>query len=413
MSNLILNETTAPSIPSSQKVALYCDMADEKIKVLDDLGFTAILTPDGWRDQNLCINGDFGFAQRQVPTTLTSNAILAGGRTYAFDRFFQSNLGTTAVVQTQQVSNLGGAEIGIQAESYGKFKVITLASKLVVGQVIESTNMNHTLGLRVRFSCKMKYSVAASMPVRLGMVYMTGAGTVDTISRAASGFISAFGAAGVDPTFTAAANLAYLTPIIAEGGTITGNGVDINLTNAWVRYSATFLIPATARNIIPMVWSNTTLVANDELNITEWGVYVGEESRDWHPKHQALELIDCDRYYNKTFPILTAPAQNAGLVGAANGICSLAAATVLAGRVWWYPTVNLRRVPVAADITLYNPSAANALMRHPYIAVPADMGATAVTANLADSAIEVAATGVATTLVGSVCTVHIAVDVDI
>jgi hypothetical protein len=413
MSFLLMSETTAPSVPASGKEILYFDVADEKTKVLDDQGFTSILTPDGWRDQNLCINGDFGFAQRQVPTTLTSNAILAGGRTYAFDRFFQSNLGTTAVVQTQQVSNLGGAEIGVQSEAYGKFKVITLASKLVVGQVIESGNMNHTLGLKVRFSCKMKYSVAASMPVRLGMAYMTGAGTADTISRAASGFISAFGAAGVDPTFTAAANLAYITPNLAENGTITGSAVDITLTNAWVRYSATFTIPATARNLIPMVWSNTTLVVNDELNITEWGVYVGEESRDWHPKHQALELLDCDRYYNKTFPLLIAPAQNAGLIGAANGICSLAAATALAGRVWWYPGVNLRRVPVAADITLYNPSAANALMRNPYIAVPADMGVTALTANLAGSQIEVAATGSATTLVGSVCTIHIAVDVDI
>lgn len=413
MSYYVFNETTVPATPASGKMSMYADSADEKIKVIDDQGFTAILSPDGWRDQNLLINGDFGVAQRQVPTTLTSNAILAGGRTYAFDRWFQSNLGTTAVVQTQQVSNLGGAEVGIDAESYGKFKVITLASKLVVGQAIESFNMNHLLGKRVRFQCKMKYSVAASMPMRLGLVYMTGAGTADTISAAASGFISAFGGAGVDPTLTAAANLAYITPLGAENGTIVGSGVDINLTNAWVRYSATFLVPATARNIIPMVWSNTTLVANDELNITECGLYAGEEFRDWHPKHQGITIVDCRRYYQKSFNYLIAPAQNAGLLGAVTNLASLAGATALAGRICWRLPQALRITPAAGNITLYNPSAANALMRMPYVAAPADMGATALTANLTADSIEVAATGVASTLVGSTVAIHIAVDTEI
>lgn len=413
MSYLKLNETTAPSTPSSNKEVVYADIADEKIKVLDDQGFTTILSPDGWRDQNKLINGDFGIAQRQVPTTLTSNAILAGGRTYAFDRWFQSNLGTTAVVQTQQVSNLGGAEVGLNAQTYGKYKVITLASKLVVGQVIESGNMNHLLGTTVRFTCKMKYSVATSMAVRLGLVYMTGAGTADTISLAASGFISAFGATGVDPTLTAAANLAYITPVVAENGTITGNGVDITLTTGWVRYSATFLVPSTARNLIPMIWSNATLTANDELNISEAGLYPGGESRDWHPEDEGVTLQMCRRYYQKTFNYLIAPAQNAGLLGVVNGICSLAGATALAGRCWWRLPVALRITPAAGNITLYNPSAANALMRMPYIAAPADMGVTALTANLTSDQIEVAATGVATTLVGSVCAIHATVDVEI
>jgi hypothetical protein len=41
------------------------------------------------------------------------------------------------------------------------------------------------------------------------------------------------------------------------------------------------------------------------------------------------------------------------------------------------------------------------------------MGTTAVTANLANDSIEIAATGVATTLVGSVCAIQAAVDVEI
>ena len=413
MSFLLFNETTAPSAPASQKQAVYVDSADEKMKTLDDLGVTAVLTPDGLRDTNRLINGDFGYAQRQVPTSLTSNAILAGGKTYAFDRWFQSNLGTTAVVQTQQVNNIPGAEFGLSAQSYAKYKVISLASKLFVGQAIENANSNHLNGTYVRFTCKMKYTIAASMPVRLGLVYMTSSGTSDTISSAASGFISAFGGTGVDPTLTAAANLAYIAPTQAENGTINGNGVDINLTNAWVRYSAVFLIPATARNLIPCIWSNATLTINDELNISEAGLYPGQEFRDWHPEDEGDTLAQCNRYYQNTFNLNVAPAQNAGLVGAVNGICSLAGALALAGRIWWEGEEPLRIAPAAGNITLYNPSAANALMRMPYVAAPADMGATAVTANLSNDRIEIAATGVATTLVASVVSIHLAIDVEI
>jgi hypothetical protein len=121
----------------------------------------------------------------------------------------------------------------------------------------------------------------------------------------------------------------------------------------------------------------------------------------------------CQRYYANTFAPNIAPAQNVGLVGAANGICSLAGAVALAGRIWWNLVVELRISPVSGNITLYNPSAANALMRMPYVAAPADMGVTAVTANLSSSRIEVAATGVATTLVGSVVAIHVAIDVEI
>lgn len=414
MSFLTFNETTAPNTPASQKATAYCDSADEKIKVLDDQGFTNILSTDGWRDQNRIQNGDFGFAQRQVPTTLTSSSALAGGRQFAFDRWFQSNGGGSTLVQTQQVSNLAGAEVGLQAAQYGKFKVITATSKLVIGQVIENCNMAHLCGTKVIFQFKAKYSVAASMAICFGLVQVASAGTIDNVGvRTANGFISAFGATGTDPTLTVANNMTYITPLIAENASISGTSVDVTLTSGWVRYSATFLVPASAKNLVPIIWTNASVAANDELNLSEVALYAGEERRDWHPLDEALEYVRMIRCYAKTFSLLVAPAQNVGLVGAVNGICSLAGAVALSGRCWWYMIAPLRRVPASADIILYNPSAANAVMRHPYIASPIDMGTTAVTANLANDSIEIAATGVATTLVGSVCAIQAAVDVEI
>lgn len=412
MSFLVLNETVAPSVPAAAKVAMYADTADEKIKVLDDQGFTAALTPDGFRDQNRCMNGDFNFAQRQVPTTLTSSTALAGGRQYAFDRWFQSNAGGTQIVQTQQVSNLAGAEAGIQAAQYGKFKVITAAGKLAVGQIIEGANMAHLLGMRVIVQCKMKYSVAASMAVRLGLVQLTSAGTVDVVSAAANGFISAFGATGVDPTLTAAANLAYLTPLVAENGTITGNGVDIALTTGWLRYSATFLVPATAKNLIPMVWSNANLAINDELNITEFGLYAGEERRDWHPYDEGDELLKIQRYYSKSFPLLLAPAASVAVATGGTGAASIigkAAATALAVHI---PVVYPVQMRIAPTVVLFTPVNAGAVPMRIDGTTPAVQTAVA-QLGPTHKGVMVTATGDAAGAVGDLVGVHFTADAEI
>lgn len=414
MSRLRLNAVAQPATPAQGKLEIYHDSADNKLSVIDELGFKQVLTSDGWRDQNLIINGDFSFAQRQVPTTLTNSTALAGGRQYAFDRFFQSNAGGSVVIQTQQVTNLGGAEVGIYADSYAKYKCTGAVTKLVVGQVIESTNMNHLLGTKVRFQCKMKYSVAASMAMRLGLVYMTGAGTADVIAAGASGFISAFGATGVDPTLTAAANLAYITPLIAENGTIVGSGVDINLTNAWVRYSATFLVPATARNIIPMVWNNANQAVSDELNITEASLFAGEEIRDWHPRTTALSLTDCHRYYEKSFPLLIAPAASTTVANAGFGSVGIGgkATTGAEGAVIQVDyKVNKRIVPT---LTIFTPVAAGAQAYRHNGATPAiDTGTVVKTSSGTEKGCIVTAVGDVNAAIGDLHSVHWTADAEI
>jgi hypothetical protein len=72
------------------------------------------------------------------------------------------------------------------------------------------------------------------------------------------------------------------------------------------------------------------------------------------------ELILCCRYYQKTFPLTTAPAQNAGNAG-----CVIAGNTGASGfgvqMVWRFP-VRMRATP--STITTYNPAAANANARN-------------------------------------------------
>ena len=412
--SLVFPEQNAPSTPTSQNVELYCDQADEKIKVIDDQGFTTILSPDGFRDQNRLMNGDFSFALRQVPTTLTSSSALAGGRQYAFDRWFQSNGGGSTLVQTQQVSNLSGAEVGLAEAQYGKFKVITTTSKLVVGQIIENANCAHLLGTKVIFQFKAKYSVAASMAIRFGLVQLTSAGTVDTVSASASGFISAFGGTGVDPTLTAAANLAYITPLVAENGAINGSGVDVNLTTGWVRYSATFLVPATSKNLIPMIWTNASVTANDELNLSEIGLYAGEERRDWHPNDVGDELVKLLRYYEKSFPLLIAPAASTTIANAGFGSVGIGgkATTGAEGAVIPVSYKVLKRISVTP--TLLTPVAAGAqAYRHNGTTPAIDTGTVIKTSSATAVGFIVTAVGDANAAIGDIHSVHWTADAEI
>lgn len=414
MSRLRLNAVSQPAAPAAGKYEIYHDTADNKISGIDSDGFKQVLSSDGWRDQNLIINGDFGYAQRQVPTTLTNSTALAGGRQYAFDRFFQSNGGGSSVVQTQRVSNIGGAEAGLAAVTYGKYKMTGATSKLVVGQIIENANLNHLLATKIRVQCKMKYSVAASMTVRLGLVQLTSAGTVDTVAAGASGFISAFGATGVDPTLTAAANLAYVTPLLTEtSGTINGSGVDCVLTTGWVRYSATFLVPNSCKNLIPMVWTNAALSVNDELNISEFAFYAGEEIRDWYPRTEALGLEDCLRYYEKSFPLLIAPAAAVAVATAGTGSANIigkAGATALAVHIpVWY---TVRKRITTPTVTLYTPVGAGAVPYRIDGTTPAVQTAVA-QVGPTDIGVTVTATGDAAGTVGDLVGVHWTADAEI
>jgi hypothetical protein len=405
MSFLMLNKTAAPSTPAAGKAAAYFDTADSKMKVITETGEIDSLSATGLRDANVITNGEFDYAQRQVPTTLTTYSSV-GGRVYSADRWWLSN--ENASTQFQQVDTMTTPETGLQARQYGKFKKITATGKCAIGQVVEANDMAHLRGLTVRFSCKMRYTVAASMTVRLGIVALGSGGTVDTVPSGAAGYISAWGGAGTDPTLTAGANLTYIIPGLVEGGTLVGSGMTCVLTANWVRYSATFLIPSTCKNIIPTIWSNGQLTTNDELNISEIGLYAGQETRDWYPRSQSLQLDRCKRFYQKTFAPLVAPAQTAGVIGALRGMVAIAAAVATSSTMQWKFSVQLRVAPVTT--TFYNPSAANAFMRN----VPAatDATATAAASPSADG-IDINCTGLAAWTVGQEIKVHCTVDAEI
>lgn len=394
----LLNAAAIPASVSPGKAYFGYDSVTKRAYTFDENGVVSFLT--NWdTKESLLYNGGFDFAQRQAPATLTTYSNTTG-RAYGADRWGMTN--ENASIQYQRVDSIAAVEAGLNARFYGKFKKITSAGKIQVSQVVEGANTGSLRGRTVRVQAKMRYTVAASMTVRLGLLYLTSAGTVDVMPAS---FVSAHGANGTDPTW--GTNLTALAPVTVDGGSISGLGMTCVLTGSWVRYSATFVVPTTAKNLIPCIWSNSQLAANDELNIAETGNYDGSEIIDWTPRPYAQELALCQRYYQKSFAIDTAPAQNVGLAGSVRvPVTTAGISTVsIVGQVRHVVTL----FHALGAITIYNPSAANAFVRN--VTGPSDATATS-TANPQTSGFHVNCTGIAAWAVGNDAAFHYSVEAD-
>lgn len=384
MFNLVDN--AQPATPTNGAI-LFRDTSDKRVKTIDNTGRVNVLYER--QSKNYIVNGGFDFAQRQTPGTKTTSTLNTTGRQYdTADRWGVTNQATN--VQFSRIDTSAAPETNLVARYYGKYNQITSVSKAVISQPIEGKDTMALRGRKVLFTAKMKYSVAASMKVRLGLIQNNSAATLDTIAAV---FATLSNTTGVDPTW--GTNLAAITPLIVTNGAIVGNAMDCTLTNAWVQYSATFLVPSNCVNLIPVIFNDAQMAVNDELNISEVGLYIGEEIVDWNPDPHSIELQKCQRFYTKTFPIDTPPAQTGGLLGALRGMVAIAGAVATSSVMQWVFPVRMRVLPTV--ITFYNPSAGNAFVRN----IPAATDATATaTASTSDLALDVNCTGLAGWTVG-------------
>lgn len=407
MSYDVRTQGGAPATPAASKKALYFDSADGRYKYIDEKGLIRTLTSVEW-PKNHCINGGFNFAQRQVPGTLTTFSQTAS-RVYTADRWFACNENASA--QFQQIDTITAPEAGIAHRYYARFKKITSAGKMLVGQILTAENAAVLRTKRVRVNVKMRRTVAAAMTARIGLAQLTAAGTHDVIPGYAAGvpsgtFVSAWGAVGTDPTL--GTNVSRLTPVANsnDGGTITGSGMDCVLAGSWTRFSVAFDVPSDAKNLIPMVWTDGQPAANDELNIAEVLITEGPEIVDWVAMPQVYELDRCSRFYAKSFPLAVVPAQNAGLTGSWRGNAAQAGAVAFVHGFILFP-VAMRAAPT---ITFYNPAAANAFLRYPI--TPSDATATSAT-QITERGTEVTATGLAAWVAGGGVAIHYQADAEL
>jgi hypothetical protein len=411
MSELDWTNIAASSIatPAAGVTAGFTDTADKRTKTKDDTGAVNILVNDGLQDRNILDNGSLMIRQRVA----TASTAITGISTTTRGGVVADRWSVTTSVATNlnwaQIDSIGSPESGLLARYYGSIIASTAGKKVMLSQFLVASQMAHLRGKIVRFSLKHNQKVGSGQTYKLGIIQLQTAGTVDAPPAFLSGAWST--STGVDPAWNT--NTLQITPETvptAENGTVTGNYINVtSVAGTWTRSSGCFTIPSNCKGLYVVFFSDATGGTTDNISIAELQLTQGYEIVDFVQCPDEEELNRCQTFYCKTFAATTVPAQNIGISkGEAFGIAGIAGATALAGIIWWRFPMRMWKTPTT--ITLYNPAAANALMR--MTARAADMGATASVTHL-DSSVVVTATGVAATAVGDQIGIHITADAEV
>lgn len=218
------------------------------------------------------------------------------------------------------------------------------AQRMGIAQILEGRDCKHLRGKTVTFRPRVRCS--SNQAIRIAVLEWTG--TEDSVtSDVVNSWTSGAYTAG---NFFLASNL-----------TVSGVGAKTPAAATWTDMDGlTVTLGSTFNNLIVMVWTEGTAAQNVTLDVGQAllvrGSYAGEIE---FTKFQEV-LAHCYRYYQKSFPLATAPAQNvASYEDAACWSVAVAGATSNRSPRFYFG-VPMRAAPA---MTSFNPSAANAQVR--------------------------------------------------
>lgn len=399
MSRVTLTRGAAPSAPAADKVNIYVDTADRRLKTIDDNGVISTMNNAGMHPFNNITNGGFSIQQRVATAATNIAGVSTTTRAGVVADRWAVTVGNATTPQWTQVDTGSAPETGLNSKYYGRITQNTNAAKFILSQFLANEDIAHLRGQKVRLSVKIKQFVGSNAVYRLGLLQLAAAGTVDSPPA----FISAIGANGVEPTW--GANQLAITPDASpagENGTISGVALSITSSSVWVRSSCVFTIPTGAKNLIPVLYRDTTGGASDSVGVAEFQLTQGADIVDFVAAPVETELTRCQRYFSKSFPLTTVPAASAVTNGATMSTIGKAGATALAAKL--FPVWPMRMF-ASPTLTLFTPTAAGA------VPFRIDGTSPAAQTSVAQSLVSVAgafvsATGDANGAVGDMVAVH-------
>ncbi len=234
------------------------------------------------------------FAQRQAPGTLTNVAT----DKYGADRWRVSIVGATS--QYKRTDTDGSIESGLNARYYANWTTLSNSTKVFACQPIENVDCAFLRGRTI--VCQAKIKTNAAKTIRFGMIELGSGGTVDVLP---ANVITAQGAASTDPTL--GANLTYSTSSLTNvtGGTVSGNALSCSSTTTWTNFAFKVTLGTTFKNLVLAIWTDGLFATTDTLSFSEVGLFDGDQIRDWLPELDAVELVKCQRFYQKSQPVDT------------------------------------------------------------------------------------------------------------
>ena len=278
--------------------------------------------------RNRIINGDFSVWQRGTAgQTLTSSLAYGGPDRWAAVQFTSA---AGSVGQNASVPSGVGARFCARV---GRNNGSALTNSIVFVQAIETANSISLAGQQVTLSYYAKIGANFSgASNQINCILRTGTGTDDT------------------------ANNGYQGAWAGAGAPINSNDT---LTTSWQRFSHTVTLGSTVSELMTDFRYAPSGTAGADDNFYLWGVQLepGPVATPFEFRTFATELELCRRYFQKSFPYATTPAQNSGVTGGvvaknpiANGVPNM----------WIKFSPSMRVTPT---VTTYNPSATNANWR--------------------------------------------------
>ena len=327
--------------------------------------------------KNRLVNGGFAINQRVG----ASNA----DDSYCLDRWYVLTQ-SGAIAASQLTDPETGAPTGIRlSQSQAS------AQRMGLAQIIESANCRDLRSVVASLAGRLRCSL--SQAINFAILEWTG--TADSVT---SDVVNDW----TDAALTAGHFFVGSNVTVAATGSVTpaaATWADFALVNKAISASCT--------NLIVMVWTAGTIAQNATLDLNRVQLEPGATATRFELLPPGVELVRCQRFFEKSFSTATAPAQN---VGAGSGetlwISGMAGANTAQGPQHRF-AVEKRTAPT---MTIFNPAAANAQVRDR--SINADCSATAVH-NTNTHGFAVNCTGHTSTSVGSLMAFHWTADAEL
>lgn len=290
---------------------------------LDDL-----INGDKWY-QNDIINSNFSYWQRFGPT-VTSASSANNDDTYFCDRWIVLSNGNDVVDLSRETTTVPD-----NSNSALLLDVETQNLKFGILQILEAKISEKYEGRRASLSFVARRTGTSIGAVRAAVIKW--GSTADSVT---SDVVSAWGGAGTNPTL--AANWSYCN---------TPATLSPSLSTSYQTYTIENIdVGSTVNNIAVFIWTDdVTMSVGDFLYLGEVQLTRTALAPVYHDPHPSYDLMRCMRFYEKTFTLDVAAADDTGDF---NGALTWSGTSACVPIATWKYSVPKR---VSPTVTTYNP----------------------------------------------------------
>lgn len=281
----------------------------------------------------LYANGGCEIFQRGADGS-ASFAIAASTPGYTADRWYFTNNATQASVVSQQA--------GLNPQSRYALRALRNSGQTGVGV------------MRLEYAFTTDEVIALrGQPLSLQLWLKAGAGFSPTSGNVV---VNAYFGTGTEGRRGAGAYTSESNPLSATFAATT--------TAAQFQFTSNTLVGTTVtQGCLQISWTPvSTAGANDSIDIDDVQLEGMAFSTPFERITRAAAITECQRHYCKSFPMATAPAQNAGIPGAVYGPNFAGDNSGLAGSATIGVSFPVRMRGTPSPLTIYNPRAADTKM---------------------------------------------------